>query len=170
MWTRCGCHRLLGLCLAIAWGGVSAGRAEAGFADPVSPAPVAVSAEGSASTREFTPRSEFPDLKLDASTRTNPSVAALDLPDAWDFRTGQKSDDHLVSRLVGDSSANKSSYSLFWEDAAPSTVERNIAELGVDVKSANPVVVPLPPGVWAGLGVLGAIAIHQIRRHRRQLA
>lgn len=170
MWMRRGCNRLLGVCLAMGYGAIGAGRADAGFSDPALPGPVASLTAPSGPNQDFTPRCEAPELNLDPSSAPDRSASALDLPDAHDFRTGQKSDDHLVARLTGDSPKGKASYSLFWEDLGHTAVERGISDFGVDVKSANPVVVPLPPGVWAGLAVLGGIAIHQIRRHRKQLA
>lgn len=170
MWMRRGCCRLLGVCLAIVWGMLSVSQAEAGFGESAkAPVPVTSPAPATPSHPDFTPRCQYPDLNLDASDNDARAASPLDLPDAWDFHTGQKADDHLVSRLVGNK-PDRSVYSLFWDEANHGDIERSMGDLGVDMKNAVPVVVPLPPGVWAGIAMLGGIAIHQIRRHRRLLA
>lgn len=168
MQMRSGCS-LLGVVVALVCGMLGASRAEAGFKDLTPPGPTA--SYESRSHRDFTPRCDVPDLKLDSAEKSDGCTTAVDLPDAWDFRHGKKheGEDHLIARLTDSKPHGKTSYSLFWEDTARTIGERGFSDLGVDVKSSAPVVVPLPPGVWAGLVGLLCVITFQIRRHRRQL-
>jgi hypothetical protein len=171
MWMSCGCSRIIGLLVAIGCGVLSATRADAGFTS-VQPPGVPPSVSSGRSGVDFTPRCDLPELlklQTDAAPRGHASV--LDLPDAWDFQQNHRHDgeDHLVARLNGERRSDKP-YSLFWEDQHRGMTDRSVNDLGVDVKSSAPAVVPLPPGVWAGLVLLTGVAWHQVRRHRRQLA
>lgn len=39
--------------------------------------------------------------------------------------------------------------------------------IGADVQDAAPALVPLPPPLWAGLAILGALAFARAKQHRR---
>ena len=167
MWMRSGCSRFLGLVVAMACGALAATRAEAGFTSVKPPSPGQSASSSYSAGADFTPRCEVPELKHDSSR----AVSSVDLPDAADLRHGKPgAEDPLVKQLTGDKSGDKATYSLFWDDPTRAKTGDTFNDFRVDVKSAAPVVVPLPPGVWAGLVSLVVVIAFQVRRHRRLLA
>jgi hypothetical protein len=170
MWMRSGCSRIFGLLLAMGCGVLGAARVDAGFTSAPPPGTPST-LHGSRSGADFTPRCEVPELTLQTEAGPRGHASPLDLPDAWDLRQNHRPDgeDPLIARLTAGRQSDKA-YSLFWEDQNRGKTDRSINDLGVDVKSSAPVVVPLPQGVWAGLIGLVCVVWHQVRRHRRQLA